>query len=113
LVSIASIILIGIGVAALGVYAYYTYNLLIDDSPSGQLARARLGLDKRPGIDLLKDPIVANYKQSPEAGGYRNITKPIIETPGLDNLTRDILKEAEKERAERFFGRSNVATPTF
>jgi hypothetical protein len=36
LVSITSIIIIGIGVTALGVASYYTYNLLTEDSPQGQ-----------------------------------------------------------------------------
>jgi hypothetical protein len=45
------LILIGIGIAALGVVGYYTYNILTEDSPSGQLARSRLGLDNYPGID--------------------------------------------------------------
>ena len=108
MVSIPSIILIGIGVAALGVAAYYTSNLLIDDSPSGQLARARLGLDKRPGIDLLKDPIVRNYKPNPSAGGYYNLTKPLIESPYISNRSRDILLEAERRDAEKYFGRSNA-----
>jgi hypothetical protein len=39
----------------------------MEESPSGALAGARLGLDKQPGIDLLKDPIVQNYKPNPLA----------------------------------------------
>ncbi len=36
--------LIGNGIAALGVVGYYTYNILTEDSPSGQLARIKIGI---------------------------------------------------------------------
>jgi hypothetical protein len=78
----------------------------MEESPSGALAHARLGLDKQPGIDLLKDPIVQNYKPNPLAGAYYKLTKPLIESPYISNRSRDILLEAERRDGEKYFGRS-------
>ena len=111
------LILIGNGIAALGVVGYYTYNILTEDSPLGQLARSRLGLDNYTGIDLFKDRKVRDYyKSQPLARGYHNISKPIIELYDKYNYrpdVRDSMKKFEDERAEKFFGRFNVAPPTF
>jgi hypothetical protein len=53
--SSANLVLIRAGIAIeLGV-GYFIYVTLTDPSPSGQLANARLGLDKYPGIGLLSD----------------------------------------------------------
>jgi hypothetical protein len=70
LVSTTSIIFVAVGVAVLGVAAYYTFNLLNEDSPLRQRARSQLGLDKAPSANILKDPRVASYKSDPHFGGY-------------------------------------------
>jgi hypothetical protein len=113
LVSTTSIILIVVGVTALGIAAYYTYNLLTEDSPSGALARARLGLDKRPRIGLLQDPKLGNYTADPRFGGYENRTKGIIESPNITEDFRKILKDFEREGAERYFGKANATFSSF
>jgi hypothetical protein len=53
--STASRVLIGVGMAIVVGIAYYRYNLLTEDLPSDQLALARLGLDKHPGIGFLSN----------------------------------------------------------
>jgi hypothetical protein len=108
LVSTTSVILIGVGVVALGIAGYFTYNLLMEDSPSGALARARLGLDTRPGAGILQDPKLANYKSNPQAPGYQNTSKSLIENPEFPQSYKDALKLYEKFRAERYFGKANA-----
>jgi hypothetical protein len=80
------LIFICAAVAIVGVAGYFVYTNLSENTPSGQLARSRLGLDKYPGIDLLKDPKVRDYKSSSDAPVYRNITKRIIENPQLCSI---------------------------
>jgi hypothetical protein len=48
------LIFIGAAVVIVGIAGYFIYINLSENSPSGQLARSRLGLDKYPGIDLLR-----------------------------------------------------------
>jgi hypothetical protein len=105
--SITSIIFIGIGVVSVGIVGYYTYNLLTEDSPSGQLARARLGLDRSPGANLLQDPKTIGLKppSSPFAPGYVNKTKSLIEDPNTPQYSKDLFKQFEKTRAEKYFGK--------
>lgn len=61
--SINRLILIGAAVAIVGVAGYFIYTNLTENSPLGQLARSRLGLDTRPGAGILQDPREAAIKQ--------------------------------------------------
>jgi hypothetical protein len=107
------VIVIGVGIAVLGVVGYYTYNLLIEDSPSGQLARSRLGLDKYPGAYILQDPKVRGYIPNPSGPGYRNLTKRAIENPDFPQDFRDALKRIEHLKAEEYFGKGTVGDRPF
>jgi hypothetical protein len=102
------LILIGAAVAIVGVAGYFIYINLTENSPLGQLARSRLGLDTRPGAGILQDPRVSSYKADPRLGGYVNKTKSIIEDPKTDPYVRDMFKDFEKVRAERYFGKPNA-----
>ena len=64
-------------------------------------------MDTRPGAEILQDPRVSNYQPDPRLGEYQNKSKGFIEDPGLSPGFRDALKEAEKLRAEKYFGRSS------
>ena len=113
MVSITTIIIIGIGIAVVAVVGYYTYNILIEDSPSGQLARSRLGLDKYPGAYILQDPKVRGYIPTPSGPGYRNLTKRAIENPDFPHDFRDALKRIEQLKAEECFGKGTVGDRPF
>jgi hypothetical protein len=89
------LIFICAAVAIVGVAGYFIYINLSENTPSGQLARSRLGLDTYPGIDLLKDPKVRDYKSSPDAPVYRNVTKGLIENPYISEHLREYLKQLE------------------
>lgn len=93
--SINRLILIGAAVAIVGVAGYFIYINLTENSPLGQLARSRLGLDTRPGAGILQDPRVSSYKADPHLGGYVNKTKDIIEDPTQPEFTRDLFKRFE------------------
>ena len=106
--SVNRLILIGAAVAIVGIASYFIYINLTENSPSGQLARSRLGLDTRPGAGILQDPRVSSYKADPRLVGYVNKTKDIIEDPKTDPYVRDMFKDFEKVRAENYFGKSNA-----
>jgi hypothetical protein len=112
--SVNRLILIGAAVAIVGVAGYFIYINLTENSPSGQLARSRLGLDTRPGASILQDPRVSNYKTDPHLGGYVNTSKKLIEDPKF-YLIKDALKKIEQLRAERYYGKANAdfIVPTF
>jgi hypothetical protein len=49
---------------------------------------------------------VRDYKSSPDTPVYRNKSKEFLENPNISNWTKDIIRDLEKARAERYFGRS-------
>jgi hypothetical protein len=106
--SVNRLILIGAAVAIVGVAGYFIYINLTENSPLGQLARSRLGLDTRPGAGILQDPRVSSYKADPRLGGYVNKTKSIIEDPKQPQSVKDLFKDFEKLRAEKYFGKANA-----
>ena len=86
--SVNRLILIGAAAAIVGVAGYFIYINLTENSPLGQLARSRLGLDTRPGASILQDPRVSSYKTDP--------------------WIRERLKEIQKARAENYFGKADA-----
>ena len=93
MVSTANIIIIGVGLAALAIGAYYNLKLLQEDSPLGQEARSLLGLDKPPGARILQDPRIANYQTDTHFGGYQNASKGAIEL--LNSINNTLVKVQE------------------
>jgi hypothetical protein len=113
--SVNRFILIGAAVSIVGVAGYFIYINLTEDSPSGQLARSRIGLEKSPGAGILQDPSVRKYKPSELAGGYRNRSSILIDSPYISQATKDILKKIEQEKADQYYGKANAdfIVPTF
>jgi len=115
--SVNRLILIGAAVAIVRVASYFIYINLTENSPLGQLARSRLGLDTRPGAGILQDPRVSSYqdKADPRFGGYTNTSKKTIEDPKTDPWIRERLKEIQKARAENYFDKADAGLiiPTF